>query len=159
MKRILITLSLAMVPFMAQADEYLYILSAKAKILTQPSFKASIVDRVSKGEKVVELAKNNNWFKVRYKGKEGWLSRLAVSPNPPMKKVTLLAEKDETLASEARRRASSMSTTAAVRGLRADERTRMSQDNVADYDALAMMEGVSVEDQEVWRFLEERSAN
>ena len=158
MKKIIITLCLAMAPLWAHAEEYLYILSAKAKILSEPSFKAAVVDRVSKGQKVVELAKNNMWFKVRFKGQEGWLSRLTVSPNPPMKKVTLLAKEDDTLASEARRRASSQSTTAAVRGLRADERTRMSDSTATDYHALAMMESVSVDDAEVWQFLERRPA-
>ena len=154
MKKALFIILLASVASGAQASEFLYILSAKAKLLAHPSFKAETVQNVTKGEKVKELAKNNNWFQVEYKGKVGWLSRLSVSPNPPMKRVSLLAKNNtEDLANESRRRASSLSTTAAVRGLRTNDRARVSDGTISNYDALARMESINVSDDEVSQFL------
>lgn len=156
MKKTIAALTLALTPFMAHGEDFLYVLSAKAKLLSEPSFKAQIIDNMSKGEKVVELEKNKHWFKVKHNDKIGWLSRLAVSPNPPMKRVTLLAKHDENLANESRRRASELSTTAAVRGLREEERARLSDDTTVNYDALAQVESIAIDEAEVWRFLKRR---
>jgi len=111
-----------------------------------------VVARLSKGEKTEALGKNNYWFKVRYQGKEGWISRLAVSPHPPVKRSSLLASDDGRLERQARRRASVNATTAAVRGLREDERTRMNAVGVPDYAALRQMEAIVVSDAEVAEF-------
>lgn len=156
MKKILMSLCLALAPFGAHAESYLYILSAKAKLLAEPSFGAPIMESLTKGEKVVELEKNTHWFKVQHNDKVGWLSRLAVSPNPPMKRLTLLAGHDETLANESRRRASDLSTTAAVRGLREDERARLSDATSTNYEALSHVEALSIDDNEVLQFIEGR---
>ncbi|MDH4273559.1 MAG: SH3 domain-containing protein [Gammaproteobacteria bacterium] len=155
MKKGLIIIILALGPTVAMAaDEILYILSARANLLSEPSFKSEIVGSMTRGEKVIEIAKNNNWFKVRYQEKEGWLSRLAVSPNPPTKRVTLLAEHDEQLSNDARRRASTNTNTASVRGLRADaDRSRTSDKDTADFAALKKMEGLAIDDQMVAQFL------
>ncbi|MEK6748165.1 MAG: SH3 domain-containing protein [Pseudomonadota bacterium] len=155
MKKSLLIAVLALGPSIAMgADEILYILSARANLLSEPSFKSAIVGSMTRGEKVVELDKNTNWFKVRYQDKEGWLSRLSVSPNPPMKRISLLAEDDQQLSQDARRRASTNTNTASVRGLRADgDRSRASDKDAVDYAALRTMEGMHVDDKDVQVFL------
>lgn len=150
--RVLTFLLLLALPLAAGAEGYLYVLSAKAKLYTEPSFRSPVVARLSKGEKTEALGKNNYWFKVRYQGKEGWISRLAVSPHPPVKRSSLLASDDGRLERQARRRASVNATTAAVRGLREDERTRMNAVGVPDYAALRQMEAIVVSDAEVAEF-------
>lgn len=153
---ILFAISLLMPISSAMAEDYLYILSAHAKIMSEPSFSASAVERATKGEKLVSLKKTNRWFKVNYKGKEGWISRLAVSPHPPMKRVSRLAKAGDTLQNESRRRASSVSTTAAVRGLRGEGRSRLSDANQTDFEALAHVESAKVTDDEALEFLASR---
>ncbi len=150
--RALTFLLLLALPLAAGAEEFLYVLSAKAKLYTEPSFRAPVVARLSKGEKTEAVGKNNYWFKVRYQGKEGWISRLAVSPHPPVKRGSLLARDDGRLEQQARRRASVAATTAAVRGLREDERTRMSAVGGPDYAALRQVEAVTVSDAELTDF-------
>lgn len=135
------------------ADEYLYILSARAKLLSEPSFSSQSLDQISKGQKVVNISKTNNWFKVKYRNQVGWLSRLSVSPHPPMKRVSLLAKGDKSLVNQSRLRSSAVSTTAAVRGLRNDGRSRVSDKSSTNYQALAKMEAFHVKKNDLDQFL------
>ncbi|MDH5694426.1 MAG: SH3 domain-containing protein [Gammaproteobacteria bacterium] len=152
MKKLILLLSLSTLSVGAYAEDFLYILSARAKLLSAPSFNAAVVRDVTKGEKLVSLEKTQRWFRVSYKGKEGWISRLAVSPHPPMKRKSRLASADVDLKDSSRRRASAIASTAAVRGLREDGRARLSDDSIADYGMLARMENVNISDNEVHRF-------
>ncbi len=151
-RRLLIALPLLILPALAGAEEFLYVLSAKAKLYSAPRFDAPVVSVLTKGEKTRELEKNRYWFKVRHGDREGWISRLAVSPHPPVKKASLLARDEDTLQHHARRRASTASTTAAVRGLREDRRTRANESGAPDFAALQRMESLQVSDDEVADF-------
>ncbi len=160
MKRFALLLGLLLAASGASAEQYLYILSAKAKLMAAPSFNATPIGEVSKGERLLTLEKRNNrWFKVEYKGKQGWISRLAVSSHPPVRRATRLAGLDDaSLLNNARRRASSVATTAAVRGLRDDKRSRLGQaDNRQDYHTLARLEAEHYGADELTRFLSTRT--
>lgn len=155
MKKFAILLALAVaLPSMAQAEEYLYILSARAKLLSNPAFGSETIENLTKGEKVITLEKKNNWFKVEYEGNVGWLSRLSVSPHPPVKRSRRLADVDSKLKNNSRRRASNVSTTAAVRGLKDIERSRMNSETAMDFAALEAMEGIQIADAEVSAFMD-----
>lgn len=155
MKRlILLSAALIMASSSAMAaDEFLYILSARAKLLSEPSFSSQSLDQISKGQKVETISKTNNWFQVKYRNQVGWLSRLSVSPHPPMKRVSLLAKGDKSLINQSRLRSSAVSTTAAVRGLRNDGRSRVSHQSSTDYETLAKIESFHVKKQELNQFL------
>ncbi len=158
MKKVFLTLILLSFSQLAQAEQYLYILSAKAKLMAAPSFNAATIGHVSKGERLLTLEKKNNrWFKVEYKGKQGWISRLAVSAHPPMRRVSRLAGLEHHgLIDNARRRASSVTTTAAVRGLRPDQRARLDGSGKHDFQALALLEKEHYHNAELDRFLASR---
>lgn len=155
MKKLALLLALAVaMPSIANAEEYLYILSARAKLLSNPAFGSKTIDNLSKGEKVVNLEKQNNWFKVSYDGHVGWLSRLSVSPHPPVKRKRRLANVDSKLKENSRRRASNVSTTAAVRGLKDLERSRLNSKDVMNFGSLAAMEQIELNDSEVYAFMD-----
>lgn len=156
MKKLAIILTCVFVlPFSANAEEeYLYIMSARAKLLSSPAFGSETVENVIKGEKVVTIEKKENWFKVKHNDKEGWLSRLAVSAHPPVKRARRVAEIDDKLMNNSRRRASTVSTTAAVRGLKDIDRSRANSNDVLDYAALEQMENFSVSEQELLTFMD-----
>lgn len=154
MKKIALLLTLFLAAPFAQAEEYLYILSARAKLLSDPSFGSKTIENMTKGEKVIELEKTNNWFKVQYEGKTGWLSRLSVSPHPPVKRKRRLASVDTKLQDNSRRRASNVSTTAAVRGLSELDRSRLNSKDVMNFAALETMENVEISDTEVYAFMD-----
>jgi len=160
MKRLALVIGFVLLSGQAHAEDYLYILSAKASIKSEPTFSSQTIENVTKGEKLVTINKNNRWFKVRYHDKEGWISRLSVSPNPPSKRAHRLALNDEDLQDNARRRASSVSTTAAVRGLKGDERNRLGQyENATDFAALAKIENMEIDADTLVGFLDERPFN
>jgi len=155
MKKFCVLLALAIAtPMMANAEEVLYVMSARAKILENPAFGSKTVDNVLKGEKLIGVDKKANWFKVKYGEKVGWLSRLSVSYHPPMKRKRRMASVDRKLIKNSRRRASSVSTTAAVRGLRNIDRSRVNNKDVMDYASLEKMESFNVEQAEVFAFMD-----
>lgn len=131
----------------------LFIQSVKARILAEPSFGASMVAEAQKGERLSELEKKGNWFKVSYRDKTGWVSRLIVSPNPPAGKISIFEDSGETLESGARRRASAFTTAAAARGL-AEERARISDKYRVDYQGLKAMEALKISEEEALAFLQ-----
>lgn len=154
MKKLTLLLALILAAPIASAEEYLYILSARAKLLSDPAFGSQTISNMSKGEKVIEIEKTNNWFKVKYEGKTGWLSRLSVSPHPPVKRKRRLAATDNKLQNNSRRRASNVSTTAAVRGLSELSRSRLNSKDVMNFAALEKMEKITINDNEVYAFMD-----
>ena len=150
---ILIALMIS-IPTLASADEYLYVMSAQAKILSSPDFSSQSLGNLSKGEKMVNMDKNNNWFKVRHGKTVGWVSRLSVSPHPPVKRLHRLAKVDDKLQNNSRRRASNVSTTAAVRGLRNMDRNRLNSKDAMDYAALEQMEQLNIAQSDVYAFMD-----
>jgi len=155
MKKIAILLSLVlMTPVISHAEDILYVMSKRAKILSSPEFGSKTIVNVLKGEKLVTIEKNANWYKVKYEDKIGWLSRLSVSYHPPMKRKRRIASVDRKLLDNSRRRASSVSTTAAVRGLSQIERSRGESQGMTDFASLEKMESLQIEDATLFTFID-----
>lgn len=155
MKKISILLALILsAPLMASAEEYIYVMSVRAKILSDPAFGSKTIGNVLKGEKLVSLQKNKNWYQVKYQNKTGWLSRLSVSYHPPMKRTRRMASVDKKMLNNSRRRASSVSTTAAIRGLRNIDRSRVNDTDIMDYASVERMEALEINDKEVYAFMD-----
>jgi len=136
------------------ADEYLYVMSARAKILSSPVFGSKTLDNVLKGQKVTNLEKHANWFKVKHNGQVGWMSRLAVSNHPPLKRKRRIASEDSKLLNNSRKRASTVSTTAAVRGLKNIDRSRVNNKDVMDFASLEKIERQAVDQDELYSFMD-----
>lgn len=133
--------------------EDMYVKSTRGKVLASPDFKSKTVTVLSKGDKVKVLQTKGQWVKVSAGGKSGWMSLLLVSKNPPLNKVTLTdSEESEQQKSNVRKRASGTSTAAAARGLREDERARLSDSEQENYQALQQMEQSQVDDKAVKNF-------
>ena len=155
MKKISMLLAFAiLLPSTVVAEEFLYVMSARAKILSSPSFGSKTVDNLIKGQKVTNLEKTLNWYKVEYNGQVGWMSRLAVSNHPPMKRKVRMAKTDSKLMDNSRRRASTVSTTAAVRGLKNIDRSRVNDKETLDYASLSKVENQKIEHQELISFMD-----
>lgn len=148
-----ILLLLVILPQITHAGETLYIQSVKARLLSAPSFQAQTLAVMDKGSSVEAIESRERWVKVGYHDKSGWVNKLLVASKPPLKKVTVLDE--QPVSQEARRRASGVATSAAARGLTAEDRTRLNEKNGFDYEALSRMESMVIDESEVWRFLDE----
>lgn len=154
MKRMSLILALFIaVPMSAFAEDVMYIMSARAKLLSSPTFGSKTIENVIRGEKIIAVEKKTNWYKVKYNDKTGWVSRLSVSSHPPLKRSRRMAKADSKLLNNSRRRASSVSTTAAVRGLTNIDRSRVSNSESMDYASVELMENYYVADEDVVSFM------
>ncbi len=140
-------------PSMADAAD-LYVQSVKAPILSAPSLGSPKLAEAKKGEPLKEMEKQGNWYKVSYKDKTGWVSRLLVGQRPPASKVSVLEGAGEKLETGARKRASAFTTAAAARGF-AEERSRVSDKYKVDFARVEHMEAIKVSDEEALAFLQE----
>ena len=154
-RRYIFFLALLLLHFSATAEQVMYVQSAKANLMASPGFDSKLLNVLQKGESVTVLKEQGRWIQVTYLESNGWVSKLLLASQPPMDKVSVLQGKEEQLKNSARLRASTNVTAAATRGLRNDERARMSDSGKADYDELEEMEAVEVKEAEVRKFHQE----
>jgi len=155
MKKISLLLALFIaLPMMASAEEVMYVMSARAKLLSSPTFGSKTIENVTKGEKILAIEKKANWYKVKHNDKTGWVSRLSVSSHPPIKRARRMAKADSKLMMNSRRRASSVSTTAAVRGLTNIDRSRVSNNEHMDYASVERIEKYEISDADIVAFMD-----
>jgi hypothetical protein len=136
----------------AFAAQWLYVKSAKAKLFSEPSFKASLVSTVDRGTRLETLRTQGRWIEVKYDDHNGWISKLLTSKNPPPDKTSVLEGQADTLEDSARRRASTNASAAATRGLRGEKRTRASDKGHPDYSALEQVESAKTSEQDAQEF-------
>ena len=150
----LVVVAMAVSSVSARAENVMYVQSFKAKVMSAPSFKASVLGEAVKGSKLISLGKTGGWVKVSYAGKEGYVSTLLVSSNPPLVKQGLIRAEDGDISQGVRRRASTFTSAAAARGLAQDDRKRLSTEEEVDYKAVARMESIEVTPAELKKFAE-----
>jgi uncharacterized protein YgiM (DUF1202 family) len=138
----------------AYAETAYYVQSAKAKVMSAPSFKASVLGEASRGTKLSGIAKEGRWIKVSYYGKTGYVATLLVTSYPPLAMKGLIKAEDTDFQQSVRRRASTYTSAAAARGLAQDDRRRISGQEKTDYDGLASVEAFAVSDEELAKFME-----
>ena len=155
MNKVMTFIVLAFISQAVMGASSLYVQSARAKIMEQPSFKAKVLQSLDKGAAVEVVETQGNWIKVKYQEHTGWMAKLLLARQAPQAKPSLLQGQEQTLKESARRRASENATAAATRGLRSEDRTRMSDENHADYQALEKVEAQQVSDEATWKFHDE----
>lgn len=154
MKKWTLFLTFVALPFGAQAAETMYVQSIKANIQSSPAFNSKVLGRALKGDALEVIEKNYSWYKVKYREETGWVSRFLVSARPPLDRVSVLAGDTPSIEKESRRRASVATTTAAVRGLAAEDRQRAHAQGAMNYTDLEKMDAFKVDEQEALAFLE-----
>ena len=151
-KFLLVLFSLSLI---AAASGNIYVQSRSAKVFASPSFKAKVVTVAKKAQKLTVLEKSRRWYKVSYRGKEGWVSALVVSKRPPMKRVSVAGRDKGKIKKYARRRASVVTATAAARGLTEDDRRRLGNRGSVDFASLEMIEGLVISEAELDSFIKQ----
>ena len=134
------------------AADTVYVQSIKAKLYQTPDFKGNVVKLAVRGDKFSILEKKGNWYKISDDNNNYWVARLLVSKRKPLNKISVLANDTSSLKNNARRRASSVVTAGAARGLTADSRLRANEDSDTDYFSLRKIEAISVSDQDLQQF-------
>lgn len=118
----------------------MYVQSQKAFLLDAPKFSANKVLKLEKGALVDSIQTQGNWLQVSINGQPGWLSKLLLKPHPPLERVSILETAGTEFKENVRRRSSSIVTAGAARGLASEERSRIHQNNEANYFALKKIE-------------------
>ena len=149
-KSVLIALCLCL-PLVSWASS-VYVHSAKARLMAEPNFGATIVVTLAKGDELELLEAQQRWAKVRLKDQEGWISTLLIKEQPPLDLISVIGSEAISLEGEARLRASDVATAGATRGLTEGE--ALTGDEVSDYDELLELEQQQVSDEEVQDFSE-----
>lgn len=155
MKKSIFFIALAFISQTVLGAATLYVQSTQAKIMEQPTFKAKVLHSLDKGAAVESIETKGNWVKVKYNEQTGWISKLLLATQQPQQKPSLLQGQEAVLKDNARRRASENATAAATRGLRGEDRTRMSDGNHANYEALEKVEAQRVSDEAAKKFHDE----
>ncbi len=97
------------------AAESLYVQSAKAKLMSQASFRSEVLLYLSRGDKVERLESRSDWVLVQSGPQKGFIPSLLLGKEPPRASVSMITDKTR-LGKAARRRASSVPSAAASRG-------------------------------------------
>ena len=129
--------------FAVYGAETMYVQSAKAKLLENPTFTAKSIKELEKGDAVTVTKKQDRWIQVKQGSSSGWISSLLLSSNKPIDKISVLGD-DSSVSDNARRRASAVITAGATRGLSADDRQRVGDSNTSNFAALRWVESISV---------------
>ena len=155
MKKIFLFLIVLCVSLPVLAEDIRYIHGKSAKLFSEASFKADVIENIERGRAVNVIEEQKRWDKVQHNNHEGWVSKLQVKKKPPAQKASLLEKNEQDLSGTARRRASASAPTAAARGLRQDGDNTMDENAQSDFEALNKMENAKVSDQEALEFIEQ----
>lgn len=157
MKRLIMAVSISIVLALTTsgfASEVVYVQGIEANILSKPSLSASSLGKALRGDKLIVVEKAGGWYRVNYRDKNGWVAKILVAPNPPMKKIAAaLTGEEASIEKEARRRASAVTLAAAARGLTEEDRKRLGQKEMADYFSLERLEAIVISESEVFDFM------
>jgi hypothetical protein len=151
---ILCTIVMILCSALAYAENVMYVQSMKAKVMSQPSFKAKIIGEAGKGTQMTALGRSGNWVKVKYASTEGYVAALLLSAQPPLQKLGLIKADEGEISHGVRRRASTYTSAAAARGLVQDDRRRVSRDEKSDMGAVLKLEAITIRENEVLKFME-----
>lgn len=149
----IVLISMVTAGWLLAADTW-YVQSASARLMAEPGFNAAVKAELERGAALTVMETRGRWYRVEYRGTQGWMNRLLLARTAPADRVSILAE--QPLLEDGRRRASATVSTAAARGLRAEERARISDGDSVDYQSLGEVEALDIDDQEVRDFMDAR---
>lgn len=145
---------LLLVSGMASAQDIYYVQSVRARIMSEPSFKAKIMGEAHRGAKFLSSGREGSWIKVVLNQRSGYVSALLLSKYRPMDRQSLIKGEESDIKQSVRRRASTYTSAAAARGLAQDDRRRLSTEEKVDYAGLERMESLTISPEEAARFME-----
>ena len=120
-----------------------------------PAFSAALVTKIPKGSVLELVEKKGSWYQVKYQTHNGWVSKFLVSKKKPKAKIIVSTEEGSVpnKGRSLRKRASSVSTAAAARGLASDEENGVVQ-RESDREALERIESFEISEEDLDQFME-----
>jgi hypothetical protein len=142
-KEVLFFFAIILLPVSVLAQESAFVQSAKTRIMKEPNFKSGEAGIAVKGDKLSVVDKGDGWMKITFGPITGWVNNLTISSSPPMDRVVVITENSDDISSKSRKRASTMTSAAASRGLTDTDRKRLGDAGSSDYRALREVEKIS----------------
>jgi hypothetical protein len=136
------------------AETAYYVQSAKAPVMSGPTFKSAVLGEVGRGYEFLSLGQEGRWVKVRYNKGEGYVHSIVLLTHPPLENVSAITADEQEMRKGFRRRASSYISSEAEHGLYRDDRKGPGHDEQADYASLEKIELFTMSSREVRRFME-----
>lgn len=130
----------------------LYIRSYQTFLLNSPERKAQKLVKLKRGTAVEQIRSEGKWINVTVNNQKGWLPKNVLTKKPVKKGRSLLSKKVD-IATKARKRASSYSSTAAARGLTTVDQSGGDSLYEPDYQALELVEAREIDEAEAVNFL------
>lgn len=140
-------------PALHAANAY-YVQSAKAAVMSGPTFKSTVLGEVGRGYEFFSSGKEGGWVKVGYNNGEGYVHSLVLLTHPPIENVSAITVDEQEMKKGFRRRASSYISSEAERILNRDDRKAQGHDEQADYASLEKIELFTMSSREVRLFME-----
>ena len=131
--------------------EHLYVRSFKIEPM-ETLVSGKKMAPIMRGKKVEQLYVEQQWVKIGYDGKTGWVHNLSLSKTPPQGRVSLLASNVD-ISTVARKRASGFTSTGAARGLRDSSRVNLADRVAPKFDVLDEIEKTTIDPEEAVAFL------
>lgn len=135
--------------------EVRYVQSKKADVKAEPVMTSENLLSLFAGDSVDLEKVKGRWAKIRYGEISGWVNHFLLGKNPPVSFKSLLNHENNNLVKSVRRRSSAISSAGAARGL--SEIESESEDRALNIEDLEEMETIDINDEDVVRFLNERS--
>lgn len=138
------------------AEKSFYVKSLVAKLYQNPDFGSKVLGSVPRGEPVTLMETKQQWSLVKKAEMSGWVSTMILSETPPLQSGSVFSGEEHDLSKGARRRASSVATSGASRGLVSEERQRLEEVGTnADYITLKKIEERTVDPEKALAFVAE----
>jgi hypothetical protein len=142
-----LTYLLFLLPFLSinLYSEELFIKALLTSAYDSPN-KEKMIKKLKRGQKINFLKKEGTWVQAEHEGKNIWVMKIATSSSPPAKRKSLFSNKKVNLKNKARKRASSFSSAASVRGFMQGKKETFSIMSAKDEKALRRMESYKIKE-------------
>ncbi|NQU65602.1 MAG: hypothetical protein HQ517_15145 [SAR324 cluster bacterium] len=130
----------------------LYVRSYLTYLLTSPEQQGKKIVKLVRGTAVEQISLKGDWINVEVNNQNGWLQKRVLTSTPVKEGKSLLSKKVD-IATKARKRASSYTSTAAARGLTSMDQPSGDSIYKPDYEALEMVEAREIDEATAVEFL------
>jgi hypothetical protein len=139
----------------ASADESLYVQPFRAKVFAKPAISSEVLGAVDSGFKFVSTAREGNWVKLTFNGRQGFIPAAQTAKNPPLGKIAVQSTEPAPKLGARARATSSTAVVAGMKGLTYEDRARLSKGEQSDFESLDKAEALKISPDELRQFQQE----
>ena len=144
----------------AQGKDIIYIQSVTAKVYSEKKLGSESLGLVKRGQAFQVIAREGDWYNIKFNNKSAWISKLFVSSFKPVGVADISNIEKISPEKLSRKRSYNYSTSAATRGISVSERGRSHDEKFrTNTQALEKIENQPVNPIELKKFEDEGNLN